>query len=97
MQEWQRELNEASFTPTESPKEEWGFQVHLISSEDLVHWLQTGSRGQIDLDGVEVERYGFINEPYRAFYGTLAGDQSWELVETIWNPPFYEKHKKYAW
>lgn len=75
MQEWQRELNEASFTPTESPKEEWGFQVHLISSEDLVHWLQTGSRGQIDLDGVEVERYGFINEPYRAFYGTLAGDQ----------------------
>ncbi|RJL47144.1 AIPR family protein [Pectobacterium carotovorum] len=75
MQEWQSQLNEASFTPEEGPKEEWAFQVHLISSEDLVHWLQTGSRGQIDLSNVEVERYGYLNEPYKAFYGTLSGDQ----------------------
>ncbi|MGO2440298.1 MAG: AIPR family protein [Serratia proteamaculans] len=75
MQEWQSQLNAASFTPEELPKEEWAFQVHLISSEDLVHWLQTGSRGQIDLSGVEVERYGYLNEPYKAFYGTLSGDQ----------------------
>ncbi|WP_336997398.1 AIPR family protein [Leclercia sp. M50] len=75
MQEWQNQLNAASFTPEELPKEEWAFQVHLISSEDLVHWLQTGSRGQIDLTGVEVERYGYLNEPYKAFYGTLSGDQ----------------------
>lgn len=75
MQEWQSQLNIASFTPEESPKEEWGFQVHLVSSEDLVHWLQTGSRGKIDLQGVEVERYGYLNEPYKAFYGTLSGDQ----------------------
>lgn len=75
MQGWQKELNEASFTPADASKEEWAFQVHLISSEDLVHWLQTGSRGQIDLTGVEVERYGFLNEPYKAFYGTLSGDQ----------------------
>lgn len=75
MQEWQSQLNAASFTPEELPKEEWAFQVHLISSEDLVHWLQTGSRGQIDLSGVEVERFGYLNEPYKAFYGTLSGDQ----------------------
>ncbi|WP_318378841.1 AIPR family protein [Enterobacter sp.] len=75
MKEWQSQLNAASFTPEELPKEEWAFQVHLISSEDLVHWLQTGSRGQIDLSGVEVERYGHLNEPYKAFYGTLSGDQ----------------------
>ncbi|ELY6212234.1 AIPR family protein [Cronobacter dublinensis] len=75
MQEWQSQLNDASFTPGEEPKEEWAFQVHLISSEDLVHWLQTGSRGQIDLSSVEVERYGYLNEPYKAFYGTLSGDQ----------------------
>ncbi|HAV1974250.1 TPA: AIPR family protein, partial [Enterobacter hormaechei subsp. steigerwaltii] len=75
MQEWQTQLNVASFTPEGSPKEEWGFQVHLVSSEDLVHWLQTGSRGKIDLQGVEIERYGYLNEPYKAFYGTLSGDQ----------------------
>ncbi|MGG7670097.1 AIPR family protein [Yersinia sp. J1] len=75
MQEWQSQLNAASFTPEEEPKEEWAFQVHLISSEDLVHWLHTGSRGQIDLPSVEVERYGYLNEPYKAFYGTLSGDQ----------------------
>ncbi|WP_234013110.1 hypothetical protein [Cronobacter malonaticus] len=75
MQEWQSQLNDASFTPGEHPKEEWAFQVHLISSEDLVHWLQAGSRGQIDLSSVEVERYGYLNEPYKAFYGTLSGDQ----------------------
>lgn len=75
MKEWQSQLNAASFTPEEKPKEEWGFQVHLISSEDLVHWLQTGSRGQIDLSDVEVERYGYLNEPYKAFYGTLSGNQ----------------------
>ncbi|RRZ69771.1 hypothetical protein EGK39_25040 [Klebsiella oxytoca] len=79
MQEWQSQLNAASFTPADEPKEEWAFQVHLISSEDLVHWLQTGSRGKIDLSGVEVERYGYLNEPFKAFYGTLSGDQvgSW--------------------
>lgn len=85
MQEWQKQLNEASFTPDEKPKEEWGFQVHLISSEDLVHWLQAGSRGQIDLSGVEIERYGYLNEPYKAFYGTLSGDQIgnwWEKYGT---------------
>lgn len=75
MQEWQHQLNAASFTPKDGPKEEWAFQVHLICSEDLVHWLQTGSRGQIDLSGVEVERYGYLNEPHKAFYGTLSGDQ----------------------
>lgn len=64
MQEWQTQLNVASFTPEGSPKEEWGFQVHLVSSEDLVHWLQTGSRGKIDLQGVEIERYGCLNEPW---------------------------------
>ncbi|MCU6329926.1 AIPR family protein [Enterobacter quasiroggenkampii] len=79
MKEWQTQLNAASFTSDELPKEEWAFQVHLISSEDLVHWLQAGSRGQIDLTGVEVERYGYLNEPFKAFYGTLSGDQiaSW--------------------
>ncbi|WP_168402936.1 AIPR family protein [Erwinia amylovora] len=79
MLEWQSQLNEAAITPDTDPKEEWAFQVHLISSEDLVHWLQTGSRGKIDLSGVEVERYGYLNEPHKAFYGTLSGDQvgSW--------------------
>lgn len=75
MQEWQEELNSAAFTPADSPKEEWAFQVHLVSSEDLLHWLQAGSRNQVDLKSVEIERYGFIDAPHKAFYGVVSGDQ----------------------
>lgn len=75
MQEWQRTLNSAAFTPEDEPKENWAFQVHLISSEDMMHWLQSGSRNQIDLSGVEIERFGFLNEPHQAFYGAISGDQ----------------------
>lgn len=75
MQKWQHQLNAAAFTPESDPKEDWPFQVHLVSSEDMMQWLQSGSRSQIDLNGVEIERFGFINEPYRAFYGSVSGDQ----------------------
>lgn len=75
MQEWQEQLNAAAFTPADLPKEEWGFQVHLVSSEDLLHWLQAGSRNQVDLKSVEIERYGFIDTPHKAFYGVISGDQ----------------------
>ncbi|MBB1199975.1 hypothetical protein EGM70_06630 [Enterobacteriaceae bacterium 89] len=75
MQEWQRQLNAAAFTSEDEPKENWGFQVHLVSSEDMMYWLQNGSRNQIDLSGVELERYGFLNEPHQAFYGAVSGDQ----------------------
>ncbi|MDA1379965.1 hypothetical protein PCI56_09245 [Plesiomonas shigelloides subsp. oncorhynchi] len=73
MQKWQHQLNAAAFTPESDPKEDWPFQVHLVSSEDMMQWLQSGSRSQIDLNGVEIERFGFINEPYRAFYGSVSG------------------------
>ncbi|MQJ01802.1 hypothetical protein EI062_29060, partial [Escherichia coli] len=69
------------FTPEDEPKENWGFQVHLISSEDMMHWLQNGSRNQIDLNRVEIERFGFLNEPYQAFYGAISGDQVAEWWE----------------
>ncbi|MEG1690737.1 MAG: AIPR family protein [Hafnia sp.] len=75
MQEWQEQLNAAAFTPADTPKEEWAFQVHLVSSEDLLHWLQAGSRNQVDLKSVEIERYGFIDTPHKAFYGIVSGDQ----------------------
>ncbi|XQS16377.1 AIPR family protein [Citrobacter telavivensis] len=75
MQEWQEQLNAAAFTPEDTPKEEWAFQVHLVSSEDLLHWLQAGSRNQVDLKSVEIERYGFIDTPHKAFYGIVSGDQ----------------------
>lgn len=75
MQEWQNQLNSAAFTPPEEPKENWDFQVHLVSSEDMMHWLQNGTRNQIDLSGIEIERFGFLNEPHQAFYGAVSGDQ----------------------
>lgn len=81
MREWQYQLNAAAFTPEDEPKENWGFQVHLISSEDMMHWLQNGSRNQIDLNRVEIERFGFLNEPYQAFYGAISGDQVAEWWE----------------
>jgi len=75
MQEWQDQLNEAAFTPEGQPSDEWDFQVHLISSEDLMQWLQSGSRSQVDLNDVEIERFGYLNEPHKAFYGVVSGDQ----------------------
>lgn len=75
MQEWQIQLNDAAFTPPDEPKENWAFQVHLVSSEDMMQWLHSGSRSQIDLAGVEIERFGCISEPHRAFYGAVSGDQ----------------------
>lgn len=75
MVEWQNQLNAAAFTPEDEPKENWGFQVHLISSEDMMLWLQNGSRSQIDLNNIEIERFGFLTEPHKAFYGAVSGDQ----------------------
>ncbi|MFM5803102.1 AIPR family protein [Aeromonas veronii] len=75
MLEWQRSLNSATFTPNDEPKENWAFQVHLVSSEDMMHWLQSGSRNQIDLNNVEIERFGFLSTPHQAFYGAISGVQ----------------------
>lgn len=75
MQNWQKELNSAALMDACTANEDLAFQVHLISAEDLQHWLQTGSRQSIDLDEVEIERYGFIDEPHKAFYGVVSGDQ----------------------
>ena len=75
MQNWQKELNSAALMEENTPDEDLAFQVHLVSAEDLQHWLQSGSRQSIDLDEVEIERYGFIDEPYKAFYGVVSGDQ----------------------
>ncbi|MEA4783484.1 AIPR family protein [Klebsiella pneumoniae] len=85
MKEWQHQLNAAAFTPPDEPKENWDFQVHLISSEDMMAWLQNGTRSQIDLNATEIERFGFLNEPHQAFYGAVSGDQIadwWELYGT---------------
>ncbi|RZA66439.1 hypothetical protein EVY29_23680, partial [Klebsiella pneumoniae] len=73
MKEWQHQLNAAAFTPPDEPKENWDFQVHLISSEDMMAWLQNGTRSQIDLNATEIERFGFLNEPHQAFYGAVSG------------------------
>jgi len=75
MVEWQNQLNSAAFTDVDEPKENWGFQVHLVSSEDMMLWLQNGSRSQIDLTNIEIERFGFLTEPHQAFYGAVSGDQ----------------------
>lgn len=75
MQNWQKELNSAALMDENTANEDLAFQVHLISAEDLQHWLQTGSRQSIDLDEVEIERYGFIDTPHKAFYGVVSGDQ----------------------
>ncbi|MBW5853080.1 AIPR family protein [Yersinia enterocolitica] len=75
MQQWQKELNEAAFTDNKKPKEEWDFQVHLVSAEDLINWIHSGSRGAIDLEQVELLNYGQIDKPHQAFYGVVSGDQ----------------------
>lgn len=75
MQKWQEELNEAAIMPENTPKEELAFQVHLISAEDIMHWIHSGSRGTIDLKNVELINYGSIEKPHLAFYGVISGDQ----------------------
>lgn len=75
MKSWQMDLNEAALMSENTPNEELAFQVHLISAEDILQWLQAGSRNSIDLKDVEIERYGFIEHPHKAYYGLISGDQ----------------------
>lgn len=75
MQQWQNELNEAAIMPEGTSKEDLAFQVHLISAEDIMHWIHSGSRGTIDLKNVELLNYGSIEKPHLAFYGVISGDQ----------------------
>jgi len=75
MQKWQLELNEAAIMPEGTPKEELAFQVHLISAEDIMNWIHSGTRGTIDIKNVELLNYGSIDKPYMALYGVVSGDQ----------------------
>lgn len=75
MQAWQEELNSAALMDENTPNEDLAFQVHLVSAEDLQQWLHAGTRKTIDIEDVEIERYGYIDEPFKAFYGVISGDQ----------------------
>ncbi|KGA36052.1 hypothetical protein KU74_06150 [Pectobacterium brasiliense] len=75
MKLWQSNLNDAALMPENAPNEELAFQVHLISAEDILQWLQANSRNSIDLPDVEIERYGVIDYPHKAYYGVVSGDQ----------------------
>lgn len=91
MQEWQRELNDASLIASDMPNDELPFQVHLVSAEDMQQWLLSGSRNNIDLDDVEIEKYGQIDEPYQALYGLISGDQIAEWWR-IYGPRLFTKN-----
>ncbi|EAW5007384.1 hypothetical protein I4K85_003466, partial [Salmonella enterica subsp. enterica serovar Derby] len=75
MKQWQRELNLASLIADNTPNDDLPFQVHLVSAEDIQQWLAAGTRSSVDLDDVEIEKYGQIDEPHQAFYGLVSGDQ----------------------
>ncbi|WP_368899648.1 AIPR family protein [Morganella morganii] len=75
MQHWQKELNRDALMPDDMPEEDWFFQVHLISAEDIQQWLRDGGHQKVDLIGVELIQCGIIEEPQQAIYGTLTGDQ----------------------
>ncbi|HFZ8461908.1 TPA: AIPR family protein, partial [Salmonella enterica subsp. enterica serovar Orientalis] len=80
-----RELNLASLIADNTPNDDLPFQVHLVSAEDIQQWLAAGTRSSVDLDDVEIEKYGQIDEPHQAFYGLVSGDQIadwWKLYGT---------------
>jgi hypothetical protein len=82
MQQWQDELNEAASLETIPPNNELPFQVHLVSSEDITHWRYAQTSSTIDLEDIELEQYGKIDNPYTAFFGVVSGDQIaewWQL------------------
>ncbi|HEQ3410236.1 TPA: AIPR family protein [Salmonella enterica subsp. enterica serovar Derby] len=85
MKQWQRELNLASLIADNTPNDDLPFQVHLVSAEDIQQWLAAGTRSSVDLDDVEIEKYGQIDEPHQAFYGLVSGDQIadwWKIYGT---------------
>lgn len=75
MQQWQNELNEAASLESIPPNNELPFQVHLVSSEDITQWRHAQTSATIDLEDVELEQYGKIDNPYTAFFGVVSGDQ----------------------
>lgn len=75
MQHWQKELNRDALMPDDMPEEDWFFQVHLISAEDIQQWLRDGGHQKVDLIGVELIQCGTIEDQQQAIYGTLTGDQ----------------------
>lgn len=75
MQQWQHELNEAASLETIPPNNELPFQVHLVSSEDITQWRHAQTSATVDLEDIELEQYGKIDNPYTAFYGVVSGDQ----------------------
>lgn len=75
MQEWQHTLNRDGLMPEDTPEEDWFFQVHLISAEDIQQWLNDGGQQKVDLNGVELIQCGVIDDSQQAVYGTLTGDQ----------------------
>ncbi|EKO3398653.1 AIPR family protein [Vibrio fluvialis] len=82
MQQWQDELNEAASLETIPPNHEQPFQVHLVSSEDITQWRHAQTSATIDLEDIELEQYGKIDNPYTAFFGVVSGDQIaewWQL------------------
>ena len=75
MQTWQSELNSAAIVQDDLPVAQLPFQVHLVSAEDIIDWMRAQSSTTIDLDDVEIEQYGRIDNPYAAYYGVIGGDQ----------------------
>ncbi|EPI8558662.1 AIPR family protein [Vibrio fluvialis] len=78
MQAWQSELNDSMIVDPDTPKHEFPFQIHLVSAEDIVKWMDLQSSTSIDLNDVVLEHYGKVDTPYLAYYGTVSGDQIYE-------------------
>ncbi|CDG99219.1 conserved hypothetical protein [Xenorhabdus bovienii str. puntauvense] len=75
MQSWQENLNDEALMEENTPEEDWPFQIHLISAEDIQQWLRDGSSQLVDLNGVELIQCGKVGDNQQAIYGTLTGDQ----------------------
>lgn len=75
MKAWQDELNVAAIVEEGTVGNELPFQVHLVSAEDLVEWMKIQHSNTVDLNEVELEQYGKIDDPLKAFYGVIGGEQ----------------------
>ena len=75
MQKWQHELNQSASLECFPPNNDLPFQVHLVSSEDITQWRHAQTSATIDLEDIELEQYGRIDNPYTAFFGVVSGDQ----------------------
>lgn len=82
MQEWQAELNEAACVDVASiSPNDYPFQVHIFSAEDITNAIQGQSLSAINLQDVELSEYGKILDPYEAYFGIITADQISEWWE----------------